>query len=409
MDLNENRPISQSVVGELDLPNLSFRYDTTIEVYFFAACDIAEIAMARFHKENVKHVPMRHITFSDGSEGYVWIHYGSENGEHVLIEFFDHWIDPHFLSFWLWLPDSRKRRDYPVDELFDEEIMGEAITQRGDKFGEILVAPVTVRIRTDKTDPNTFLPSPNLLQKLVMSAKENPCIKFWNCFKKREYELAASYIGEVRKLTKDRNQTSFLGAVQGLCYLLAKKNAKAVDQFLRIGADFHVARLERYSDLCFFFAIESAKGMDDLNESSAAMKRITQKIPDLPLDLRKEVSNILISYSASVYIGVVVLCRRILEIMLTQILIKKYETSINDLIEECKKEGVLKGNVRQGLFAILMVAKSKKVLTSEEFKIATDIKDFGNRIHSIGGVNSAIDAKYALQACIHILRRLQHR
>jgi len=56
-----------------------------------------------------------------------------------------------------------------------------------------------------------------------------------------------------------------------------------------------------------------------------------------------------------------------------------------------------------------MVAKSKEFLTLSEFKITSSIKDFGNRIHDKGGMENAVDAKYAIQACIHLIRRLQSK
>lgn len=409
MDTYKNRPISLIEIGKLKLPDINFKYDTTLEVPCFAAHDIAKIAMASFNQDNVKHVPIFHTTLNDGSEKDLVAHYGSKSGEHILVEISHSYIDPHFLWFWLWWPDVKRQIKYPIDELFQHDLIKEAI-KTGEKFGEIYVAPCKIRIRTVETNPETFLFPTDLLQKLVTSIKESPWVKFWYSFKEKEYELAASYVGEVRELSKGKdNQSIFLGAVQALCYLLGQQNAKAVDQFLKMGIDFHTARFDRYCDACFFFAIEAAKEMGDLNRSSAAMKRIAQEIPGLTPDLRKEVSNILFSYAASVYIGVVVLCRRVLELVLTQILTETYETSIDTLVKRCHKAGVLKGSVRRGLFAILMVAKWKEFLTLSEFKIASHIKDFGNRIHDKGGVENVVDAKYAVQACIHVLRRFQSR
>jgi hypothetical protein len=307
------------------------------------------------------------------------------------------------------LPDDKKQREYPIDDLFYQDIITEAI-KNGQKFGEIFVAPCTIRIRTVKTDPKNFLFPTDLLEKLVTSAKETPYVKFWHAFKEKDYELAASYVGETADLSQGVvSQEIFLGAVQALCYLLGGQNAKAVDQFLKMGIGFHTARFYRYSDACFFFAIEAAKEMGNLSQSIDAMKRIAQEIPSFGPDLQKEVANILVSYAASVYIGVVVLCRRVLELILTQALTEIYKVSLNTLVKECRKAGMLRGGVRRGLFAVLVVAKSKEFLTLSEFKIASSIKDFGNRIHDKGEMENVVDAKYAIQACIHILRRVQSR
>lgn len=78
-------------------------------------------------------------------------------------------------------------------------------------------------------------------------------------------------------------------------------------------------------------------------------------------------------------------------------------------IKSCHKAGVLKSGMRRSLFAILIVAKWKKLLTASEFKVASHIKDFGNRIHDKGRIENAVDAKYAIESCIHIVRRLQSK
>lgn len=410
MDLDEDRIISLSVGSELKLPNITFKYDNTVEVGFSATCKIQEIAMARFHEENVR-IGQIHVTFWDGSEGYRFAYYGNEGQEHVLVEISDRWIDPHFLNFWLWLPDSRKRRQYPIDELIREELVKDAI-ENEQKFAEILVAPCKIRIRTVETDPKTFLFEPDLLQRFIVMAKEDPCVKFWESFKKKDYEQAASYIGKVRRLSKSKGlvkQTIFLGAVQALCYLQAGQNTTAINQFVKMGTDFHAVNLDSYSNLCFFFAIDAAKKIEDLNQCNAAMKKIVRKIPNLTKDVQREILDILLSYAVSVYLGSVVLCRRVLELTLTKLLFEKYKMSIPALIKECRKTGVLKGGIRPDLFGILMVAKSKGVLTSSEFEIASHIKDFGNRIHPPSRVKNAVDAKYAIQACIHIMRRLHQK
>jgi len=102
-----------SKIGELKLPDINFKYDITLEIPCFVAHDIAKIAMARFSKDNVQVVPTFHTTLWDGSEKDAVAYYGNESEEHVLVEISHSWIDPHFLWFWLWLPDVKKRREYP--------------------------------------------------------------------------------------------------------------------------------------------------------------------------------------------------------------------------------------------------------------------------------------------------------
>jgi hypothetical protein len=407
-DIHKDRPISASRLGELELGDINFRYDTILKVPSFVAHDTAKIAMARFRQDDVKYIPLVHATMWDGSEEDQVAYYGSGGGEHVLVEISYRYIDPHFFWFWLWLPDYKKEGSY-FDNLFDEEIISEAVMPTKEKFGELLVAPCAVRIRTVKTDPQNFISALGL-QEFENFAKESPWVKFWDAFKEKKYELAASYIREICELSEEKDtQSIFLGAVQALCYFLGKQNIQAANQFMQMGINFHKAHLDRYCDLCFFFAIEATKGFGDLNLSSVAMKRIAKEIPSLTPRLQKEISDILLSYVVSVYTGAGVLCRRTLELPLTQILTNTYKMSIDTLINKAIEAGVLKSNVRRGFFTILKVAEWKGVLTSSEFKVASKIKDFGDLIHAESGAEDAVETKYAIYACIHILRKLQSK
>jgi hypothetical protein len=53
----------------------------------------------------------------------------------------------------------------------------------------------------------------------------------------------------------------------------------------------------------------------------------------------------------------------------------------------------------------------RHAISDNEYAIATRIKDFGNNIHEKGGIENSLDAKYAIQACLHLVlkqARLDH-
>jgi tetratricopeptide (TPR) repeat protein len=398
--------ISGSDLNKLSLGDVNFQYDITLHVSATLAHNFAKVATARFKEENVKILPIRHTTFNDGSESDLWVHYASEGEEHVLVEIHHRWIDLYFLAFWLWEPDREKKGDYSIDYLFPSSLIAEH-TKYGERGGEIFIAPCTIRIRTSKEDPKGFLPPEDALQKLVKETSESPWIKFWRCFKENNYKQAAACIREVQKLSRERDSAYFfLDAIEALCCQYATQYEKAVKLFIQAAAGFDITGFDRNCDACLFFAIEAAKKINDLNQSTSLLNQIAQEIPDLSPSQREEVSDILRAYAVRVYIGVVVLCRRVLEITITQILTGTYGVAIDTLVKECRKTGVLPSRAG-GLYAVLEAARWKGILTTQEFDIASGIKDFGNRIHDKDRLEDAIDAKYAIQACIHLLRRLR--
>ena len=397
--------ISGSHLNQLPLGDVNFQYEITLRVFATAAYDLAKAVTERFKKENVKILPIGHMTLSDGSESDLWAHYASERGEQVLVEISHQWIDLYFLSFWLWKPDRGKKEEHAIDDLFPDSLLHEH-TKDGERGAEIFVAPCTIRIRTVKEDPRSFLPPGDALQRLVQETSESPWIKFWHCFNENNYKQAAAYVRAVQKLSPERDSNYFfLCAVEALCHQCVRQYGRAVKLFIQAAVGFHTTGFDRNCDACLFFAIEAAKKMDDLNQSTSVLNRIAQEIPNLSAGQRKEISDILRAYAVRVYIGVVVLCRRVLELTIKQILTESYGMPIDALVKECRKAGILTDRAA-GLFAILTVAKWKGVLTPQEFNIASGIKDFGNRIHDKDRLEDAVDAKYAIQACIHLLRRL---
>jgi hypothetical protein len=400
------RPISISGTNNLEVENIDFKYNINLDLSIKTSKELVRSILLYFKQDTTKvmPIPINHVTWSDGSESDLWGYSGSFGSEKVVLAISHKWIDPHFLTFWLWLPD---RHRYPIDYLFGEFIREEAMTDWR-KFGEVLVAPCMIKISTVENDPKNFLPTEDVLRKLCSEAKESPSVKFWRSFKENKYKTAASYVSKMRKLyDKENSQHAFLGTVEALCHFNDGQNKKAIKLFTQMASYFHSKGLEMNCNMCLFFAIEAAKKIGELTQSINSMKWIAQRIPNLSPYQRNEVSGILKNYSISVYIGVVALCRRIIEMALRDILSERCNTSVENLIKDCVKSGVLKGRPGPGLYPILVVAKWKEIINEDDFNVAKKIKDFGDRIHDRGGVRNAIDAKFAIQACIRILRQLK--
>jgi tetratricopeptide (TPR) repeat protein len=323
----------------------------------------------------------------------------------LLLRIEHKWIDPHFLSFWLWQNDDNTI--YDIDTLFRELVVKEA-WQSGKKFGELLIFPCKVIINTIENDPELLLPDKEILNKMTMKAANNAGVLFWQLFQNQKFENATIILRNLIEQLENKDAGfDFLRALESLCYFNDGKYEKAISTFMNLARDFDSKSLPMHCNLCLFFAIEAGKRINSPTQSIDAMERIAREIPKLTDYNREEISGILKSYSVSVYIGAVVLCRRIIEMAIKDTLSKISGETISSLVAQCKQAGVLEGRQGNGLYQILQVARWKNVISSSDFDIAIAIKNYGDRIHIKDGVKEELHAKYAIQACIRILRQLE--
>ena len=105
------------------------------------------------------------------------------------------------------------------------------------------------------------------------------------------------------------------------------------------------------------------------------------------------------------YVGPTVQCRRVIELYFSGLLETKFATPVKRQIEAAKRAGDIPKNAGNGCNAVVLLAAAKGIITQDECDVALHIKDFGNKIHDEAGVGSSVDAKYALQSCLHLLRR----
>ena len=106
--------------------------------------------------------------------------------------------------------------------------------------------------------------------------------------------------------------------------------------------------------------------------------------------------------------GTAVLCRRVVELFVTDLLIKRHGSPvpISKLLKEATTSGKIPKETGPGLFGILALALADGVISNPDYNIASHLREFGNNIHEKGGVQNEVDAKYAIQACIHLLHRI---
>ncbi len=165
------------------------------------------------------------------------------------------------------------------------------------------------------------------------------------------------------------------------------------------------------ADLCFFHAIEAGKTINDMNNSLDIARRVVDGFSfeknATAGAYKQQLLNIVKSYytHSGDYVGPTVQCRRVIELYLSRLLEAKVGRPIRQQIKVAKGAREIPRDAGIGCNAVIQLAAKKGVITENEKTIALHIKDFGNKIHDEGGVGKAIDAKYAIQSCLHLLHR----
>jgi hypothetical protein len=329
-----------------NIENTKFKYKISLELPSNLASKLSKSIVARFN-DIEKHEYAGRATMLDGSERDSWIHYGNYGDESIIIEISYRWIDPHFLCFSLWDMDKKDSK-YFYNSLFVNQVLDEAYN-KNEKVWEMFTAPCLITIGTVINDPETFLPSKSILGKIAKMAKAMPNWNFWDSYKIGDYKKAVYWLRVMEKEHNDKGKM-FLSAIEAWCYFLNKENEKSIKLFLKTASDFHDAKMEMYCDLCLYFAIEASMQICEIQNRIQVLEKVAKNIPDLSLAQRKYIFDILKISAVSVYIGVAVCCRSIIESTLKDILVETYKVPVRTLIKDCKKAGVLTGRTSSGMY-----------------------------------------------------------
>jgi hypothetical protein len=210
----------------------------------------------------------------------------------------------------------------------------------------------------------------------------------------------------LEKSTKENEDfLSFINSLYAVCKYQAKEFESAGKLFLLTGKDYLRTGLKRNADLCFFFALEAGKGINDINKSFEIASEVVGCFRFFENDIKNEVLGIIKTYYASIYMGTAILCRRLIEIYVSEKLERTFKLPIKKQINNAKEKGEIYKGIGPGIFGILELAKLKGIINKEEYTLASNIKDFGNSIHKQGSIENLIDAKYALFSCIYFIHR----
>jgi hypothetical protein len=297
-----------------------------------------------------------------------------------------------------------------LDELFRTEAIDES-TPQGTKVDALFVAPVKLTIHTVSLDPLPYLPTPHELARLKNELRDYPLFSSWKHWQEGQYRLAADTLKNVLERSGSQGASAESGGLLKALYATfrywAGDYVEAAHWFLSAAAGYLGGGVARTADTCIFLAIEAGKRIEDKNTAAEIAGGIIRGFAFLNAADRSELSNILKSYYSEVYVASIVLCRRLIELRLSDLLVSKHggTESIKQLIKKGKATGKIPKDAGPGLFSVLALALADGLLSQSEHKIATHIKDFGNRIHDRGGVQNELDAKYAIQSCIHLLHR----
>jgi len=199
----------------------------------------------------------------------------------------------------------------------------------------------------------------------------------------------------------------FMHSILAICEYLSSEFLLAAEHFTSSGKEYYQLEFMRNADACFFYAIEAGRNLSDINKAFVVANSIIDDLPFIAKDYKGEITNILRSYYSGVYVGTAVLCRRVIELYLAQLLEAKFGKPVSKLVKEAKVKGEIPKKIGPGLYVVLELAKIRDIITNQEYLVASHIKDFGNSIHDRGGVNNAVDAKYAIQSCLHLLHRIR--
>jgi hypothetical protein len=403
---------SLSRINKVQIPKVTFDYEARLELFSSEIWDIAErIIKATGARHGTEAIPICHATLANGSEQDLYVHLFKHGDALVYLEVSHCYVDQHFLHFQLLATDGDKAREYPDDDLFQREAIDER-TPGGAKVGELFVKPVQLTIHARGFDPSPHLPSEEQLATLKQEVSDFPVFNFWQRFERGEYGRAAATLGTA---LFDRGESGrdtdtakhFSVSLYALCKYLAGDYVEASRWFLSAADGFLGCNLQRIADICIFFAIEAGRAVSDKNAALGIADEIPEHLSFISADQKTEAAKILRSYYSEVYVGTAVLCRRLVELHVSDLLTKRHRNtaSIKQLIKDAKATGKIPKVTGPGLFAILALALADGILPPNDHTIASQIKDFGNNIHERGGVQNEIDAKYAIQAYIHLLHR----
>ena len=355
---------------------------------------------------------MCHATLHDGSEQDLWIHYGAERESTILIELRHHYIDQHLVLFHLWRSDRGRDRTYPVELFLDSDVITESLSN-GRKALEFFVRPVALVIRVRNLDVSKHLPGDEALARSSELIAAYPIFRLWRLFEKEEFAGASTVAKEILQssaLTKGI-AGAFWRSVAGICTYCAGDFLEAAEHFLQSGAEYMRSGLIANANVSLFFAMEAGRHVDDMNKSLEIACRV---VDGFSLDqnpaagaYKQQLVNIVKSFytHSGDYVGPTVQCRRVVELYLSRLLEARFATPIKRQVEAAKRAGDIPKNAGNGCNAVVLLAAAKGLITEGERNVALHIKDFGNKIHDDAGVGSSVDAKYALQSCLHLLRR----
>lgn len=394
-----------------DVPAIDFEYNKRLDFFGENSWKIAKAIAAAFpNKAAHEPIAVCHATFKDGSEQDLWAHFATHDDAVLLVEVSHSYIDQHFVNFRLWDTDQGGAHEYPIDHLFVEDVFKEKTADRP-KIGEMFIRPVAITIHTYKFDVSKVMPDDSECTKLSAETKNFPLYKFWELFESGNYRDADKIISVFlehlsEQKDTDRGYKSFIRSLAAICKYLSANYEGAADWFILSGKDYWDLALHRNTDNCFFWALECGKKIQDLNNAFQIAQKVVDCLHFLDNDSKSEVMDIIKSYYSSIYIGTAVLCRRIIELSISAKMEKQFGVPIKDQIKAAKKNGEISKSIGPGLHGILELAKLRGIISPNEYVLTSNIKDFGNNIHEKGGIKNALDAKYAIQACLHLIHRL---
>jgi hypothetical protein len=403
---------SVSWIRRIDVPRLEFERALKLELFSSEIREISRRILAVAGAGLADVVPICHLTLKDGSEQDLYAYFVQRDGIVLFLEISHSYVDQHFLQFQLWGSDRDRLRGYPVDELFHAEAIDER-TPEGAKVDELFVAPVQLTIHTVNFDPLPYLPAQHELARLKEELGNYPYFAAWKHWQQGRYSLAADTLKNALGTTDSQDTSAAsAGLLTRVLYAAfrywADDYGEAARWFLSAARGYVRGGFARTADTCIFLAIEAGKRMVDKNAAADIAGDIVACLSFLNAVDKSELASILSCYYSDVYIAAVVLCRRLVELRLSDLLVSKHggTESIKQLVKKGKAAGKTPKDAGPGLFSVLALALADAALTESEHKIATHIKDFGNRIHDRGGVQNELDAKYAIQSCIHLLHRI---
>jgi hypothetical protein len=409
-DILSNEFKSINSLNELPCKGMVFEFNARYDLMTSDSWNLAKKIAASFPNEEAKNsIPICHVTYKNGSEQDLYSHFAVFGESILLIEVSHSYIDNHFIDFKLRETDDSMIPQYPMNVLFSEEFYKEEKDNR--KVAEIFIKPTAITIHIIKYDVSKFLPTDQEIKLFEQYINNYPVYHFWTKFLGKDYLGAYLDLEKFLKKVYEKSSSddeyliSFYNSLYGVCKYLTEEYEAAARLFIVTGKDYLRGGLKRNADVCFFFALEAGKRINDINKSFEIASELVECFRFLDENLKDEVLEIIKSYYGSIYIGVAVLCRRVIEIYISEKLEKKFGLSIKEQIIISKKNMEMPKNVGPGLFAVLELAKLRGIINDQEHILGSNIKDFGNGVHDKGTSKNKIDAKYALQACIHLIHR----